>query len=72
MLILMVVCIVYRFESGNGHQCKRHCQHVASSRHAQVLEGKTSCPQETGIDSTMLYVYSLISAKTYWFASAQL
>jgi len=42
------LCHVERFESGNGNQRQRHREHTASSRHAQVLERKTSCPQETG------------------------
>ena len=59
-LILKGFCVdVNRFESGDGHQCQRHCQYVASSRHAQVLEGKTSRSEETGMDSTMLFLASL-------------
>jgi len=50
--MLLIFCItVNRSESGDGYQCKRHCQYAASYGDAQVLEGQTSYSQETGLSS---------------------
>ncbi len=38
----------FRSESGHCRQCQRHRQHSTGTRHAEILERKTSRSQTTG------------------------
>lgn len=68
--ILINSCLkTFRSKSGDSHQCQRHREHTAGAWHAQILERKTPCTQETGESSDLWtsllhYIYPKILPST--------